>query len=362
MINNRWDAKVGDVYQNGMKQVTRAIGEAEDRLLSKIPWEFQALKDNFAALKSTYEDVLKADIKNQRNKWIWLVQSYSRIEWVADILWWSLSVLTRGGEWLKDVVKWAGKLLMWKSLKKATDPDFLIKEWFEWLVNKLKAPKIKAPIAPANSKATIKSPTAVKETAKKTVNESIPELKATVKAPEELYHTSTQEILKLTDDKVLRTTPDSKYTLKYWKKWSRNTYKIDSEWLNILDWTSKKGIDIIEWINKKLWDKWFSAWVLSDDGKVISFVLKDKNFVAELKKMWYDWLRTTESSMKWWVESVWIITPSKIKSLEVNNKWLKPKNESIPQLKATVKAPDAKLVSEAKISSQARWRSLYNER
>jgi len=151
-----------------------------------------------------------------------------------------------------------------------------------------------------------------------------------VKAPEELYHTSTQEIWKLTDDKVLRTTPDSKYTLKYGKEWSRNTYKVSSEWLNILDWTSKKWIDIMEGINKKLWDKWFSAGVISDDWKVISFVLKDKNIVAELKKMWYDWLRTTESSLKWWAESVWIINPSKIKWMEATKtKWLPTKSKGL---------------------------------
>lgn len=158
-----------------------------------------------------------------------------------------------------------------------------------------------------------------------TKNESISRPVVRMKAPEELYHTSTKEIWNLTDDKVLWTTPDSKYTLKYGKEGSRNTYKINSEWLNILDWTSKKWIDIIESINKKLWDKWFPAWVLSDDGKVISFVLKDKNIIAELKKMWYDWLRTTESSLKWGVESVWIINPSKVKWLEATSKLLKPK-------------------------------------
>ena len=104
----------------------------------------------------------------------------------------------------------------------------------------------------------------------KTKNDSISRPVVRMKDPEELYHTSTKEIWKLTDDKVLWTTPDSKYTLKYGKEGSRNTYKINSEWLNILDWTSKKWIDIIESINKKLWDKWFSAWVLSDDIRAFS--------------------------------------------------------------------------------------------
>lgn len=330
IVNNWWDSAIGDVYKNGMKKVTRAIGEVEDATLAKIPWEFSTLKKEFWALKSTYEDILKADIKNQKSKWADIMQTYSRIEGIGDILGWTMSIFTRGWEWVKDVAKWVWKLFLWKALKKATDSDFLIKEWFENLSRKIipnatKNLPMNNIIKPVNSLGQTKTNVQINKAPKlpKAKNESIPQNKVTVKAPEDLYHTSTQEIWKLTDDKVLRTTPDSKYTLKYWKEGSRNTYKVSSEWLNILDWTSKKWIDVIEWINKKLWDKWFSAGVLSDDGKVISFVLKDKNFVSELKKMWYDWLRTTESSMKWWAESIWIINPSKVKNIK--SKWLKPK-------------------------------------
>lgn len=137
IINNWWDSAIGDVYKNGMKKVTRAIGEVEDKALAKIPWEFSNLKKEFWALKSTYEDVLKADLRNQRSKWLNLLESYSRIEWIGDILWGTIWIFTRGTEWAKDVVKWAWKLLLWKSLKKATDVDFLIKEWFENLSPKL---------------------------------------------------------------------------------------------------------------------------------------------------------------------------------------------------------------------------------
>lgn len=137
IINNWWDSAIGDVYKNGMKKVTRAIGEVEDKALAKIPWEFSNLKKEFGALKSTYEDVLKADLRNQRSKWLNLLESYSRIEWIGDILWGTIWIFTRGAEWAKDIVKWAWKVLLWKSLKKATDVDFLIKEWFENLSPKL---------------------------------------------------------------------------------------------------------------------------------------------------------------------------------------------------------------------------------
>jgi hypothetical protein len=119
-----------------MKKVTRAIWEVEDSTLAKIPWEFSNLKKEFGALKATYEDILKSDLKAQKAKGMDIMESYSRIEWIWDILWGTLSMFTRGTEWLKDVVKWSWKIFMWKVLKKMKDADFLIKEWFESLSSK----------------------------------------------------------------------------------------------------------------------------------------------------------------------------------------------------------------------------------
>lgn len=136
IVNNWGDSAIGDVYKNGMKKVTRAIWEVEDSTLAKIPWEFSNLKKEFGALKATYEDILKSDLKAQKAKGMDIMESYSRIEWIWDILWGTLSMFTRGTEWLKDVVKWSWKIFMWKVLKKMKDADFLIKEWFESLSSK----------------------------------------------------------------------------------------------------------------------------------------------------------------------------------------------------------------------------------
>lgn len=138
IVNNRWDSAIGDVYKNWMKKVTRAIWEVEDSTLAKIPWEFSALKKEFWVLKSTYEDILKADLKAQKAKWMDVIESYSRIEWISDILWWTLSTFTKGTEWLKDIAKWAWKIFMGKVLKKMKDSDFLIEEWFKDLSSKIK--------------------------------------------------------------------------------------------------------------------------------------------------------------------------------------------------------------------------------
>lgn len=130
VINNRWNSEIWDVYKNWMKKATKKIGQLEDVALSKIPWEFTQMKREFWALKDTYADVLKAHIKNEKAKWIGIIESYSKLEWLTDILWWTLSVFTRGGEAFKDIAKWAGKVFLWKALKTARDVDFLIEEWF----------------------------------------------------------------------------------------------------------------------------------------------------------------------------------------------------------------------------------------
>ena len=79
---------------------------------------------------------MKADIKNQKAKWMGLIESYSRIEGIGDIIGGTLSVLTRWTAGLGDVMKGAWKVFLWKALKKAIDPDFLVQEWFKWLVPK----------------------------------------------------------------------------------------------------------------------------------------------------------------------------------------------------------------------------------
>lgn len=132
IINNWGEQKVSDVFANWIKKLTHEIWVIEDSILAEIPWEFQKLKNDFWALADTYEDVFKADMKNQRKKWLWLTETYSRIEWAGDMINGALSIFNG---WAKDVIKWASKVLIWKSLAKAKDVDFLVKQWFEELVN-----------------------------------------------------------------------------------------------------------------------------------------------------------------------------------------------------------------------------------
>lgn len=143
LINNWWESKMGDIYKNGLKKLTHAIGEIENKALSSVPDEFSDLKKEFGALKATYEDVFKADMKNQRAKGMGLVESYSKIEGLTEMLWGALSIFTRGGDGIKEALKGAGKTLLWSAYGKAKNVDFLIKKGFEGLSKEDVSPLIK---------------------------------------------------------------------------------------------------------------------------------------------------------------------------------------------------------------------------
>lgn len=133
-IANWKEHEASKVYNDWIKLITSEIWKIEDNLLSQIPWEFSNLKKDVGALIDSYEDVFKADMKNQRSKWMWITEAYSRIEWVWDIIEGAMWIFK--WEWSK-VLKWAGKVLLWKSLAKARDVDFLIEQWFKELANNI---------------------------------------------------------------------------------------------------------------------------------------------------------------------------------------------------------------------------------
>lgn len=125
LIDWKW-VEASEVYKKWIRLITHEIGKIEDAILAEIPWEFQALKNDVWALLDTYEDVFKADMKNQRKKGSGLIESYSRIEWMADILW---AILWKDSSaWF---IKWVSKVALGKAMAKASDVDFLVKKWFE---------------------------------------------------------------------------------------------------------------------------------------------------------------------------------------------------------------------------------------
>lgn len=131
LIDRKWQ-EASEVYKGWIKLLTNEIWKIEDAIISEIPWEFSSLKRDVWALLDSYEDVFKADMKNQRKKWLWLTETYSRIEWIGDTLWGIVKLFWWDASGL---VKWLWKLALGKSLAKASDVDFLIKQWFEDLAN-----------------------------------------------------------------------------------------------------------------------------------------------------------------------------------------------------------------------------------
>lgn len=135
-INNWGDQKVSDFVMNAMKAWKKSLTDQMDEVLSRVPWEFSNLKKDYWALSSTYQDVIKSDIQNLRKKWLWLTETYSRIEWLWDIIW-SLGWIIWWNNPIPWLAKWAAKLAIWKQLQKLRDPDYLIEAWFK-VLNEIK--------------------------------------------------------------------------------------------------------------------------------------------------------------------------------------------------------------------------------
>jgi len=130
----KWgDTWKSDVYNKGMKILAESLNKSLDNVVSEIPWEFLALKQDWWVLKNTFEDTLKMYLRDQKKKGLWLVESYSRIEWVSDIISGIIGLSP------SQVGRWVTKIWIGKALQKFKDPDILIKRWFSKLEKQVKS-------------------------------------------------------------------------------------------------------------------------------------------------------------------------------------------------------------------------------
>ena len=143
--NSSWrDAdklKVGDVYLRWLKMIGNAMRKQQDNILGKWPEQTKKLRKEIWALMDTKNDVLKADLRNQKKKsdisWGGLVESYWRLSWLWDVIGWVASwILGKWWEWFAQAWKWVGKMVLWKAMWRAKDVDYLTKKWFEGLAKK----------------------------------------------------------------------------------------------------------------------------------------------------------------------------------------------------------------------------------
>jgi len=202
-----------------------------------------------------------------------------------------------------------------------------------------------------------------------TINESIPQDKVMLKAPEEpliaynwnpywkwpsiakdgelwewMYFTRSKDLAKNYSNPRW----DIKNMLESSKQVSIN--KIDLSKYNIKQITKKEYLSdrsklykIEQEINNWSWNEWIAK-------------KAEKKLIDKYKSEWYDWLEIKD-------ENQWVIFKDSIESNKT--KWL-PVKESIPQDKVTVKAPEEPLIAEAsKYKSaeefiESKWKPLYH--
>lgn len=117
---------------NAKKLVTAKIGEQLDKLLSSVPGEFSAMKKTYGALRQTEEDVLKRIIVFERQNPEGLIDSFSKISGIGNIMKGVAGTVTGGAiGGPSDILRGAAELTVGKIQKAANDSDLLIKKAFE---------------------------------------------------------------------------------------------------------------------------------------------------------------------------------------------------------------------------------------
>ena len=341
VLNDLIDRKgqeASEVYKWGIKLLTQEIWKIEDSIISQIPWEFSELKRDVGALLDSYEDVFKADMKNQRKKWLWLTETYSRIEWIGDTLWGIVKLFWWDASGL---VKWLWKLALGKSLAKASDVDFLIKQWFEDLANERLG----------GNKSQASSKTAKYQVADQT---NTPEFKKRFEwskvvdeswKPLRVYHWTHNDFTVFDRSKIWAKTnnkwifwewfyftSDAKYWDYYAGKWwndARQGWKVMETYLDIKKpfmWNEINTKGKMNTLIKKLWlQEWDLRWnnTYKNQMAPITDPQKSIKFREALQKAGYDgvWYKYGD----WVQDEIVAFEPNQIKSAS-DNIWTFDKN------------------------------------
>jgi len=122
---------LSNAEQNAKKLITQKIGEQLDKVLSDIPGEFAGLKKKYGSLRQVEEDVLKRLIIFERQNPQGLVESFSKISGVGNIL---KGLMTASPS---EIAKGAGEIALGQLQKRANDADVLVKNAFEKLSKRL---------------------------------------------------------------------------------------------------------------------------------------------------------------------------------------------------------------------------------
>lgn len=121
---------LSNAEQNAKKMITAEIGKQLDDILSSVPNEFSDMKKLYGAVRQTEEDALKRLVVFERQNPQGLIESYSKISGVGNII---KGVATLNPS---EVVKGASEVIMGQVQRRANDADTLIKKAFERLDTK----------------------------------------------------------------------------------------------------------------------------------------------------------------------------------------------------------------------------------
>lgn len=138
---------ISQVVQEWFKRASSAIGDLIDKKLSAVEgsWEIRALKEMMGDALKVIKELEHSLVIYERSKWQWgLWAELWRVWGLWDIAW---GIASGKGS---QIVKGAGKVIVWESLWKAKDMDWLIEQAFQEMSGK--STRKNAPTANQKSK------------------------------------------------------------------------------------------------------------------------------------------------------------------------------------------------------------------
>lgn len=309
-----------DVYNSWLKNIWVTIRNTENSLIESYKWtKFGNLMQEYRALAETYPDIVKANIKNMRAKWVPLEEALWRISWIWDIIKWGINIVAKGSQWVSEVWQWIWKVVLWKVYSKLKDADFLVNEWYKKLSQSL-TPKTIKNVSNRNI-----NPASVIKYSKKSAKISGQEWKIVKPSvtPKKVLKPSTPIKKVVTQEKVIKKPSTVKKEPLINKKAFINPTKIKESIKPKVIWLTEKQTKILNKMeisakqsNTNIIDR--LQWQLKELNKSLTTLKRHKTINENILEKWWKTAKTptwnVKSSIKW-VESVYT---SKLD--DINNK------------------------------------------
>jgi len=113
-----WNKKLdnGDLFNKTFQDLAAVVRKTENNVIdasAKVPGsKFQDLMNRYGALTTLLEDVVKQDIKVQRQKGDGLISNYSRLEGAGDVIKGTIGLIKDPVTGAGNIASGAGKILL----------------------------------------------------------------------------------------------------------------------------------------------------------------------------------------------------------------------------------------------------------